>query len=128
METDFLPLDLPLIVYTGADAPQTEEVTPSSVSNFVFPQKVCSTLQQAASLDEISQYYVFPGNQDNPDFIVYDAPRDSLPFLQTQSYHSQVNVVHCRPFSLLELQVNLIIWEQRCLCPLTGISICWKIC
>ena len=79
METDFLPLDQPLIVYAGGDAPQTEEVTPPSVSNFVLPQKVHSTLHQAASLDEISQYYVLPAKQDNLNFIVYDAPRDNPP-------------------------------------------------
>ena len=77
METDFLPLDLPLIVYSGGDALQTKEVTPPSISNFVLPPKVHSTLHHAASLDEISQYYVLPGKQDKLDFIVYDTPGDN---------------------------------------------------
>ena len=64
METDFLLLDLPLIVYAGGDAPQTEEVTSPLVSNFVLPPKVCSNLYQAASMDEISQYYLLPGKQE----------------------------------------------------------------
>ena len=76
---NFLLLDLPLIVYAGGDALQTEEVTPPSVSNFVLPPKVHSTLHHAASLDEISQYYVLPGKQDKLDFIVYDTPRDNPP-------------------------------------------------
>ena len=122
MKTDFLLLDLPLIIYAGGHALQTEEAT-TPVSNFVLPPKVCSTLHHAASLDEISQYYVLLGKQDKLDFIVYDTPRDDPPV-----DHSWVNVAHCRPFSLLEPQVNLIIWEQRCLCTLTGILICWKIC
>ena len=79
METDFLPLDLPLIVYAGGDALQTEEVAPPPVSNFVLPPKVHSTLHHAASLDEISQYYVLPGKQDKLDFIVYDTPGDNPP-------------------------------------------------
>ena len=79
MKTDFLLLDLSLVVYAGGDTPQTEEVTPPSISNFVLPQKVHSTLCQAASSDEISQYYVLPGKQDSLDFIVYDAPRDNPP-------------------------------------------------
>ena len=56
METDFLPLDLPLIVYVGGNALQTEEVTLPLVLNFVLPPKVHSTLHHAASLDEIIQY------------------------------------------------------------------------
>ena len=38
-----------------------------------------STLQHASSLDEISQYYVLPDQQDQLDFIVHDAPGDILP-------------------------------------------------
>ena len=72
METDFLPL--PLIVNDGGDAPQTEEVTTPFISNFVLPPKVHSTLHQAASMDEISQYYVLPDKQEKLDFIVYDNP------------------------------------------------------
>ena len=77
METDFLQLDLPLIVYAGGDALQTGEVTPPSVSNFVLPPNVHSTLHHAARLDEISQYYVLPGKQDKLDFIVYDTNGDN---------------------------------------------------
>ena len=79
METDFILPDLPLIVCAGGDALQTEEVTPPLVSKFVLPPKVHSNLCQAASLDDISQYYLLPDKQDKLDFIVYDTPRDNPP-------------------------------------------------
>ena len=78
METDFLPLDLPLIVYAGGSAPQTEEVIPPAVSNSVSPPKVCNNLCHASSMDEVSQYYVLPNKQNKLDFVVCDTPEDNL--------------------------------------------------
>ena len=40
---------------------------------------MCNTLCPAASLDEISQYYVLPGKQDKLDFIACDTPGDNPP-------------------------------------------------
>ena len=39
--------------------------------------EVHSTLLQASSLEEISQYYVLPDKQDQLEFIVYDPPKDT---------------------------------------------------
>ena len=41
-----------------------------------MPSEVRSTLHQASSLDEISQYYVFPDKQGQLEFIVYDPSQD----------------------------------------------------
>ena len=78
METDFLLLDLPLIVYAGGSASQTEEVISPAVSNSVSPPKMCSNLHHASSVDEVSQYYVLPNKQDKLGFVVCDTPEDNL--------------------------------------------------
>ena len=41
--------------------------------------EVASTLQHVSSVDEISQYYVFPETHNQLDVIVYDAPESTLP-------------------------------------------------
>ena len=41
--------------------------------------EVASTLQHASSVDEISQYYVFPETHNQLAVIVCDAPESSLP-------------------------------------------------
>ena len=77
METDLLLLDLPFIVYTNKEPLQSEEVSSPSVSKSAVQLDPLNALQHTASMDAISQYYVFPNNHDQQDFIVYDTPEEN---------------------------------------------------
>ena len=52
---------------------------PLPINGAAVSADVASTLQHASSLDEISQYYVFPETQDQLDFIVVYVPESTLP-------------------------------------------------
>ena len=45
--------------------------------NLTLPIDVLNILQHASSLNDISQYYVLPDNQDQLEFIVCDSPGDT---------------------------------------------------
>ena len=55
------------------------QVTPPLLNGAAAAAEVASTLQHASSVDEISQYYVFPEAHDQLDVIIWDVPESTLP-------------------------------------------------
>ena len=84
--------------------------------------EVASTLQHASSVDEISQYYVFPETHNQLDVIVCDAPESALPQNPGLPLSGKSSL----------LQTIFLVWASekpnylcaRCQSPLIGIWIC----
>ena len=55
------------------------QFNPPPINGAAVAAEVASTLQHASSVDEISQYYVFPETHDQLDVIVCVAPESTLP-------------------------------------------------
>ena len=80
---------------------QDDEITSSLSVKPVLPLQVHDILHQAATMDEISQYYVLPEKHNQLDFIVYNPP-EAAAILNPELLLS-ANLVRYKPFFQSEL-------------------------
>ena len=60
VETDFLPLEFPVVQYSPTAPVLVEQISSSSPRNITVPTFVPFADWQGMNMEEISQYYIFP--------------------------------------------------------------------